>query len=218
MPSYEGDWKSGHVWKVIEVNTAFPAEDPAKKDIVMFVGSGLGGSNSRMKVSGEPEKWGEECTYQANGTVQVKHGGIQYTAERSGSLITCKNGSSSSSFEAREEAVTTTTQYNRDWASTRIWTVQSVSGFTDLAVNDILIFTGDGNGPGSELKKSKPRGPDTLRFRCKYNSDTVRVIKEGGARFSIKRLPSKTPVQLKYSDVFGDDVVTGATWTAEEGG
>jgi len=211
-PSYETDWKSGHIWKVIP-----PLIDLPKDDILIFMGNGTGGTRSKLRRSGKPSSWGSDCTYLTDGTVQVMHNGTLCTIKQSGTSpvrITCNNGSFS--FTAREDKETMTNPYNKDWAPTRVWTVES-SSFSDLAKDDILIFTGDGNGTGSELKKSSPQKPIiSWGLRCKYDSDTVTVNRRGqsGVRFTITRDTGKTPIQLSCDQ---ESIVTGTIWTAEEG-
>jgi hypothetical protein len=216
MASYETDWKSGHIWKMIDIVAPSP-NDPGVEDILIFMGNGTGGTRSKLRSSGKPTSWGSDCTYLTDGTVQVRHNGTWCIVQQSGTSpvrITCSEGSFS--FTAREDKETMTNPYNRDWAPTRIWTVES-SSFSDLAKDDILIFTGDGNGPGSELKKSSPQKPViSWGLRCKYDSDTVTVGRRGrrGVNFIITRDTAKRPIQLSC-DL--KSIVTGTTWTAEEG-
>jgi len=218
MSAYDDNWKPGRVWTVINANPP-DATYPAMDDILIFTGNG-GGSGSFLVRGRKPVRWGSSCTLQSDGTVKVKRDSdsAQCTITRSTNPVklTCRKDSDNSVlFTANEVKENTTTSYNANLTPTRVWRVETIPNDTNLVVNDILIFTGTGEtGSVSELNKSTPVSP-SWGSGCTYNNPphTGQVRLDHGIKhFKIKRV-----IQLDC-DLDEEGVVTGAVWTAEEGG
>ncbi|HSS50032.1 MAG TPA: hypothetical protein VLX28_13935 [Thermoanaerobaculia bacterium] len=222
MPSYDTDWKTENVWLV---NTVVSFSDLTPNlTRLFFDGDGNPGNNVVKKSS--VATWVSGCTYDlAKDEVSLMYKGKNYIITRDDSsvdtikLTFTEDGASNPTYTAETAKVGNGGGYETDWKPVRLWTV--VSGDADLPQDSLLIFGSMETGMADFEIVTPVASWTTWANNGTYASgapDTVTVTHTTGKSYTISRDPGAESVPATLSCGLTRVMISGATWTAQEGG